>query len=96
MNVYKLNNKELQKYSKEFNKTPFGFKVRVFSMLPICIAIIFLLVTIINYIIYQTGLDDPILTFSYFSILISCVAQLQYGRYLKDYIELQKKSKTDE
>ena len=98
MNIYSTNNKEnsekLTKYVKEFANTALGRRVTIFAYLPLyfsaicgCFAVIY------QIIIPEENLSIFTLTFgavAIISLLIACITQLQYGKYLKEYIESKK------
>ena len=91
MNIYELNRKEIKKLHDEFNKTDFGRRAKVFSIVPFIIALLFIVGSIV------TALDGGItLIFDcsvLLSILFGCITQLQYGNMLKDYASTKKEEK---
>ena len=90
MDPYKLDKSHLRKLNKEFAETSFGKKAYIFSFLPLFVGICFLCTDFI--IPYQSQIG-PTLEFIGFiiSFIGFCIAQLQYGNLLKDYIKTKKK-----
>ena len=85
MNLYSLSFLELMKLNREFSKTQFGRRARIFSMLPYIVFVVklFLVLFIDN---YQYNSTDFILIF-----LGAMITQLQYGNMLKDYVNSKNK-----
>ena len=85
MNIYSLKNKELMKLHNEFNKTAFGRRAKIFSMIPMVLCVIFIL--------FYTFLPSESL-YTRFGVIISLIGtsitQLIYGNMLKDYINAKK------
>lgn len=78
MELYNLKFRELMKLNMKFAKTQFGRRACLFALLPYIVFVIYLIRVIItgdfnstNMILLLTG---------------SCIAQLQYGNMLKEYI----------
>ena len=98
MNVYKLNNEELNKYAQELNKTPFGIRASIFSLIPFvgfCLSLFFFIFFAV--ISSVPSIEENFVFAIYLSILATvlcfltwCITQLQYGRYLKEFIESKK------
>jgi len=84
MNLYSLSFLELMKLNREFAKTQFGRRARIFSMLPYIVFVIklFLVLFVDN---YEYNSTDFILIF-----LGAMITQLQYGNMLKDFINSKK------
>ena len=84
MNLYALSFLELMKLNREFAKTQFGRRARIFSMLPYIVFVIklFLVLFVDN---YEYNSTDFILIF-----LGAMITQLQYGNMLKDFINSKK------
>lgn len=91
MKSHQLKNEDLVKKADEFSKTPFGHRAKAFSLIPFCLsALCFLIFIILDFvgevqIIAAISALGCIVSFS-----IGCIAQLQYGNMLKDYIESNK------
>lgn len=84
MNMYNLKDKELEKLHKEFNKTAFGGRVKIFSMLP-AVSLIF---TIVEDLVNDGG---TICTcFILLNLALLGISQLIYGNMLKDYADTKK------
>ena len=89
MNIYKLNEKEIRKLHNEFNKTAYGFRVKLFSIVPLITSIIFIITSIIC---FSEGVTDTTIMLGLLSMLgfaISLIGlsitTLLYGNMLKDY-----------
>ena len=84
MNIYKMKSKEVHKLHNEFNKTDFGRKVKIFSMLPA--------VSLIFTIIFALANDgNTICTcFILLNLALLGITQLQYGNMLKEYVQSKK------
>ncbi len=105
MNIYKLDNDELQKLSKEFNRTPFGVRILAASIFPFYIFIYTIMVLGIYCIYERFGVEffgkspSPAYTqIVLFGILIAVVLMLfvflmkiQYFKFLKEYAETKNK-----
>ena len=94
MNIYKLKNDELKKFANEFNNTPFGLRVLIFSNLPFVFTGLFLTAGII-FTILEEAVGNVFYAYSMFflaniNLLFGCLAQLYYGKLLNDYIEKKK------
>jgi len=84
MNLYSLSFSELIKLNREFAKTQFGRRARIFSLLPYIVFLVKLfLVLFVDS--YQYNSTDFILIF-----LGAMITQLQYGNMLKDFINSKK------
>ena len=79
MNLYSLNFLEMMKLNREFSKTQFGRRARIFSILPyiVFVAKLFLILFIDE---YKYNSTDFIIIF-----IGAMITQLQYGNMLKDY-----------
>lgn len=84
MNMYTLKDKELRKLHKEFNKTNFGGRAKIFSMLP-AVSLIF---TIVEDIVNDSG--TMCTCFILLNLALLGISQLIYGNMLKDYINSKK------
>ena len=84
MNLYSSSFSELMKLNREFAKTQFGRRARIFSMLPYIVFVVklFLVLFVEN---YEYNSTDFILIF-----LGAMITQLQYGNMLKDYVNSKK------
>ena len=89
MNPYKLSFGEVKKVAQDFNKTGFGRRAYVFSLLPMFIFVILLVMGIILSILKDDIDVTTIVAFAgaFISYAIKCITQLQYGALLKDYIK---------
>lgn len=89
MNPYKLSFEEIHKVSQDFNKTGFGRRAYVFSLMPMFVAGIFFVFGIIFSIIIDDLNIATIIAFAgaFISYVLGCFTQLQYGALLKDYIK---------
>lgn len=89
MNPYKLSFEEVKKTAQDFNKTGFGRRAYVFSLMPMFVAgILFVLGIILS--IMKDDIDvTTIIAFTgaFISYVLGCFTQLQYGALLKDYIK---------
>ena len=47
MNIYKMKDKDLTKYSTKFNKTVFGKRAKIFATTPIVLGFVFIILLII-------------------------------------------------
>lgn len=83
MKIYNLKNRELIKLHKEFNKTSFGKRAKIFSTLPL---FVFILLAI-----FYCFATEELLSNIRISLIISliggCISQLMYGNMLKDFID---------
>lgn len=78
MKLYNLSLREIMKLNKEFTKTQFGMRARIFSFVPYIIFVIYLIIAI---------LGNEYNATNFLLILVgSSITQLQYGNMLKDYI----------
>ena len=84
MNIYTLKDKELRKLHNEFNKTAFGKRAKVFSMLPA----FSLIITIVEDLVNNGG--TLYTCFILLNLALLGVTQLIYGNMLKDYINSKK------
>lgn len=82
MELYNLKFKELMKLNREFVKTQFGKRARIFSLLPSMVFAIYMVRAMITSDFNSTNM---ILLF-----LGACITQFQYGNMLKDYIKSKK------
>lgn len=82
--MYNLNDKELRKLHNEFNKTTFGRRAKIFSMLP-AVSLIF---TIVEDLVNEGGTICTCFILLNFALL--GISQLIYGNMLKDYIHDKK------
>ena len=102
MNIYKLNNEEFKKSTKEFCRTPFGARALIAFFLPLYTAIACFLIGVFCF-IYDAFVEEFFngqrtlgiyiaITFAVgvISLLFSCVTYLLYSRLLKDYVESKK------
>ena len=96
MNIYKLKKEEIEKAHNEFSKTDFGRRAKIFSMIPFITGYMLLLMLFVTIII--NSLDSvfstiEIIIFPLMAMLsfsIGSIAQLQYCKMLKEYIETKK------
>lgn len=92
MNIYKMKDKDLTKYSTKFNKTVFGKRAKIFATTPIVLGIVFIVLLIYQMINNPSNIsfDNSTITILSICFLISflslCITQLMYSRMLKDYI----------
>ena len=105
MNIYKLSKEEIEKFHNEFNKTDFGKRAKLFSIMPIFLAyvgfataLIIIVADIASDLVSAEGIfsSAELIVFSIMgvsAILLSvgCVTQLQYGKMLNDYIASKKR-----
>lgn len=84
MDIYKMKSKEVHKLHNEFNKTDFGKRAKIFSMLPA----VSLLITIIYDLANKGGIICA--CFIFLNLAILGITQLQYGNMLKDYAQSKK------
>ena len=100
MSIYKLKKEEIEEIHNEFNKTDFGKRAKIFSMIPffsgyICLLMLFI-VTIGGAITNsEESIFSPIVIvlLSLAAMLcfsIGAIRQLQYGKMLKEYVESKK------
>lgn len=85
MNIYNMDNKELRNLHDEFNKTAFGKRAKLFSLVALVGAVLSLLFAV-------NGEDAILFNFFLLNCAFLAVTQLQYGNMLKDYA-LSKKDK---
>ena len=92
MNIYKMKDKDLTKYSTKFNKTVFGKRAKIFATTPIVLGFVFIILLIYQMISNPSNVSFDNSTINILSIcfLISflslCITQLMYNKMLKDYI----------
>lgn len=92
MNIYKMKDKDLTKYSTRFNKTTYGKRAKIFATTPIILGIIFIILLIYQMINNPDNIsfDNTTITILSICFLISflslCITQLMYSRMLKEYI----------
>ena len=79
----------MHKAFQNFNKTGLGKRAYVFSLLPMFIFVILLVMGIILSILKDDIDVTTIVAFAgaFISYAITCITQLQYGALLKDYIK---------
>lgn len=88
--MYNLNNEEVMKVQKEFSKTSFGARAKVVSILPLILAITMGVIfgkylsddDVTNYLLSALGFIISMVGF--------CIAQLQYGNMLINYVNSKK------
>lgn len=100
MNIYKLNKEEIEAAHNEFNKTNYGKRVKIFSMLPFFAGYILLLMLFVVIIggaianseesIFSPTVIILLSSMSILSFSIGSITQLQYGKMLKEYVESKK------
>lgn len=88
MNIYKLENDDINKLDNEFSKTNFGKRAKVFSLLPFFGVIISFTIFIINDIL--NDVDYIFVGFSLLNLALFGVTQLYYGNMLKEYAQSKK------
>ena len=95
MDIYKLNNKELKEVSKEFDKTAYGSKCKLFIFLPL-VMIFFLILMLVGLLVLSDEYTNDNITLIYTGIFVSaiaiiqgliCMSQLHYGKMLKEYVD---------
>ena len=88
MNIYKLKNNEVQELHNEFNKTNFGRRAKLISMLPL----IGVIVSSILFVVEDIIKDGSYLFFglTFLNMSLFAISQLQYGNMLKDYAQSKK------
>ena len=92
MNIYKMKYKDLNKYSKKFNKTTYGCLAKIYATTPIVLEIIFGLLLVYQMISdpYNINFDNSTITILSICLFISFISlyitQLTYIGMLKDYI----------
>lgn len=95
MNIYDLKNKDLIKVNNEFKKTAFGARAKFFSISTL----IALIITLMAILVYASIQEDvkAVVSLGYQVIPgvigLTCIAQLQYGRMLREYYEAKKNNK---
>ena len=95
MNSYKLSFKKEKKAAQDFNKTGFGRRAYIYSLLPIFTFFVLLVLGIILSIMKDDIDVTTIVAFTgaFISYSMTWITQLQYGSLLKDYIKsLDKKT----
>lgn len=95
MNIYKLSFEEVKKVAQDFNKTGFGRRAYIFSLLPIITFFILFVLGIILSIMKDDIDVTTVVAFTgaFISYTMLWITQLQYGALLKDYIKsLDKKT----
>ena len=88
MNIYSLKNKELVNLQKEFKKTAFGKRAKIWSSVPVLFMIVFAFGFSAS--IIRDSISNELRLCFVISIVGSCIAQLMYGNMLKDYINSKK------
>ena len=94
MNPYKLSFEEVKKAAQDFNKTGFGRRAYIYSLLPIFTFFVLLVLGIILSIM-KDDIDITTvvaLTGAFISYSMTWITQLQYGTLLKDYIKSLEKT----
>lgn len=86
MNIYNMTDKEVRDLHDEFNKTGFGRRAKIFSVLPLICAVISLLIAI-------NGEDSVLFNFFLINCAFAAVTQMQYGNMLKDFTSSKKDKK---
>ena len=84
-----MKNTELMKQQHEFTKTAFGIRAKIFSIIPLLIAIILFVMASTTpegkgeiEAIYYIGCS--------LAAIGECITQLQYGRMVNEYIKSKK------
>ena len=81
----------MNQVAKEFNKTPYGIRAMIFTTIPVIISLIFIILTVIICILNVFLQEEEHLFMELYLILgmnsfiLTCIAQLNYGKMLKDY-----------
>ncbi len=101
MNIYKMNNDEITKAHNDFNKTAYGRRAKLFSIIPIFLAYVGFAAAIILMIadgisdIYGNGEDIfagsgalilVVLLMAALNLSIGCIVQMQYGKMLNEFV----------
>lgn len=86
-----MTNLELMKRQREFAKTPFGKRARIFSVIPFFIALITLIFLVLSRDNENALITILCLNSFCFSIIGTCITQLQYGKMLNDYLKEKNK-----
>ena len=82
-----MKDSELIKLQFEFARTPFDIRAKVFSIIPLLLFLYF----IVSFFASRGGSMEQelrfiLLTNACISLVGTCIAQLQYGKMLNDYI----------
>lgn len=86
MNIFELGNKEVRDLHDEFNKTSFGRRAKIFSVLPLVGAVISLFLAV-------SGEEAVLFNFFLINCAFTAVTQMQYGSMLKDFANSKKDKK---
>ncbi len=92
MNIYNLKTEEVRKLHNEFNKTDFGKRAKLFSMLPF-LGVIFSVIFALLEFAQNDGESINVclfLSLAFLSDGLFAISQLQYGNMLKDYANTKK------
>ena len=86
MNIYNMSDKEIRDLHDDFNKTAFGKRAKIFSIVPLIGAIISLFMAI-------NGEEAVLFNFFLVNCAFAAVTQMQYGAMLKEYASSKKDKK---
>lgn len=91
MSSYRLKEKDYVKKNKEFSKTPFGRRAKIFSVLPLFVCIFCILGCVISFVVDENSyIGNMFILGGLISYVGGCITQLQYGNMLKEYIDSSK------
>ena len=70
MNIYKMKDKDLTKYSTKFNKTVFGKRAKIFATTPIVLGVVFIVLLICQMINNPSNISFDNSTITILSIIM--------------------------
>ena len=91
MDIYNIKYKEFTKMQSEFNKTEFGSRVKIFSIMPLFVSMCFIVAAIICFTIDVNATTGVLCILGFAISLIGLsITQLMYNKLLKEFILAKK------